>query len=384
MTTAAKVIPPLTFVSTINGGTNADGSRKRIASGLVDVASLALFTVSMKATKNITIKIYQHHVGLPANSDPANNLLVYQETVAKNTVFYKRFTIKGNFAQFELLNEEDTTASVRLTTCGLTIPNFEAQTFLNSTIGINDNSALSRNANDFNLDLIRGVHSSFSKINVLGISTLHQTETIGLNQLSYHPASPETLYVASTSTDDGIGGVGARDVIMEYVDGNGVEQTYTIILQGNTILNLGITGLAVNSLKVSNAGGQAANQGTITVYTNNNISNALGRILPQDNVGRFASYRVPATKTLVLSDVNITGYSAGTTLEIIERASGIDYKIGSFQVNTANQQITYRLDTRVNAGSTVSVRQVPITTTGGNTLINININGMLCPTINNF
>ena len=63
--------------------------------------------------------------------------------------------------------------------------------------------------------------------------------------------------------DDGIGGVGARDVIMEYVDGNGVEQTYTIILQGNTILNLGITGLAVNSLKVSNAGGQAANQGTI-------------------------------------------------------------------------------------------------------------------------
>ena len=184
MTTAAKVIPPLTFVSTIDGGTNADGSRKRIASGLVDVASLALFTVSMKATKNITIKIYQHHVGLPANSDPANNLLVYQETVAKNTVFYKRFTIKGNFAQFELLNEEDTTASVRLTTCGLTIPNFEAQTFLNSTIGINDNSALSRNANDFNLDLIRGVHSSFSKINVLGISTLHQTETIGLNQLS--------------------------------------------------------------------------------------------------------------------------------------------------------------------------------------------------------
>ena len=93
---------------------------------------------------------------------------------------------------------------------------------------------------------------------------------------------------------------------------------------------------------------------------------------------------MPASKTLVLSDVNITGYSAGTTLEIIERASGIDYKIGSFQVNTANQQITYRLDTRVNAGSTVSVRQVPITTTGGNTLINININGMLCPTINNF
>ena len=110
----------------------------------------------------------------------------------------------------------------------------------------------------------------------------------------------------------------------------------------------------------------------------------LRRIRPQDNLSRVASYRVPATKSLVLNDINISGYSAGTTLEVIERASGIDYKIGEFQINTGNQQLMYRLDTKVNAGSSISVRQVPISSTGADTLINININGMLCPTINNF
>ena len=49
------------------------------------------------------------------------------------------------------MNEATLTATISTDDgCGLTIPNFEAQTFLNSTIGINDNSALSRNANDFN------------------------------------------------------------------------------------------------------------------------------------------------------------------------------------------------------------------------------------------
>ena len=372
-----KVIPALTF------STNVPASQTR-QTCLVDVSALALFTISFKANRAMTIKVYQHHVASPKNKSASNNLLVFEEAVPKNTVFYKRLTIKGNYAQFEVVNNEALSSVAKLTTCGLTIPNFEAQTFLNSTIGINDNSALSRVGNDFTLDLIRGIHSSFKKINVLGITNQHVSETIGLGTLSYSPATAETLYVSSTSTDDGIGGVGARDVIMEYIDGNGVEQTYTIILQGNTILNLGITGVAVNSLKVSNAGGQASNQGTISVYTDNNIANLLAHIRPQDNLSRVASYRVPATKSLVLNDINISGYSAGTTLEVIERASGIDYKIGEFQINTGNQQLMYRLDTKVNAGSSISVRQVPISSTGADTLINININGMLCPTINNF
>ena len=373
----AKVIPALTFTSKIT----ASG---KIHTALEEVGALALFTVSFKCNKSTTLKVYQHYLGKTSTPATPTGSLVYEETVPANTVFYKRLTVKGNFTQYELINNEATLSTIALTTVGLTIPNFEAQTFLNSTIGINDNSTLSRNANDFTLDLIRGIHSDFSKINILGITDQHQDETIGLNAMSYFPAAPETLYVVSTSNDDGIGGVGARDVIMEYVDGNGVEQTYTIILQGNTILNLGITGLAVNSLKVSNAGGQAANQGTISVYTNNNIANLLCRILPQQNVSRVARYRVPATKHLVINDINISGYSVETKLEIIERAAGIDYIIGTFGINTANQQLVYRLDTKVNAGSTVYVRQTPIATTGATTLINININGMLCPAINNF
>lgn len=373
----AKIIPALTFVSKIDAS-------KKIQTHLIEVGQLALFSISFKCNKSTTIKVFQHNAGKTTTPTAPTGTLVYEETVPANTVFYKRLTVKGNFVQYQLTNNEAQLSTIQLTTVGLTIPNFEAQTFLNSTIGINDNSSLSRNANDFTLDLIRGIHSDFSKINILGITDQHQQETIGLNGMSYFPATAETLYVASTSNDDNIGGVGARDVIMEYIDENGVEQTYTIILQGNTILNLGFTGLAVNSLKVSNAGGQAANQGTISVYTNNNIANLLCRILPEQNVSRVARYRVPATKHLVINDINISGYSIETKLEIIERAAGIDYIIGTFGINTANQQLIYRLDTKVNAGSTVYVRQTPISTTGATTLINININGMLCPAINNF
>ena len=373
----AKVIPSLTFTSKI-------AASKTIQSALVEVGQLALFSISFRCNKSTTLKVYQHNEGKTSTPSTPTGSLTYEETVPANTVFYKRLTVKGNFVQYEIINNEAQLSTIQLTTVGLTIPNFEAQTFLNSTIGINDNSALSRNANDFTLDLIRGIHADFSKINILGITDQHQDETIGLNAMSYFPASAETLYVVSSSNDDGIGGVGARDVIMEYIDGNGVEQTYTIILQGTQALDLGITGVAVNSLKVSNAGGQAANQGTISIYTNNNIANLLCRILPQQNVSRVARYRVPATKHLVINDINISGYSIETKLEVIERAAGIDYIIGTFGINTANQQLIYRLDTKVNADSTVYVRQTPISTTGATTLINININGMLCPAINNF
>ena len=371
-----QVIPSLTFKNNIE-------KSAVIYTASVQVAEFSLFSVAAQAKTDITISVFQQHKR--AGGSPALSDLVYEQVVAANSPFYKRFTIKGNFAQIQITNNDAVNdGRVVLTTCGLSIPNFEAQTFLNSTIDINANCALSRNANDFNLDLVRGIHNDFSKINILGISDKHQDETLGLDAMSYFPAAAETLYVVSTSNDDGIGGVGARDVIMEYIDGNGVEQTYTIILQGTIALDLGITGVAVNSLKVSNTGGQAANQGTISVYTNNNIANLLCRILPQQNVSRVARYRVPATKHLVINDINISGYSVETKLEIIERAAGIDYIIGTFGINTANQQLVYRLDTKVNAGSTVYVRQTPIATTGATTLINININGMLCPAINNF
>jgi len=375
-TPITQIIPSLTGKKNIPSSTS-------IHTASVQVAEYALFSVAAKARTDITISIYQQHKrsgGSPATAD-----LVYQQAVSANSTFYKRFTIKGNFAQIQITNNDAVNDTrVVLTTCGLSVPNFEAQTFLNSEIDINANCALSRNANDFNLDLVRGIHQDFKKINILGITDKHQAETVGLDGMSYFPAAPETLYVVSTSNDDGIGGVGARDVIMEYVDGNGVEQTYTIILQGTIALDLGITGVAVNSIKVSNAGGQAANQGTISIYTNNTPSQLLGRLLPQQNVSRFARYRVPTLKHLVVNDINISGFSVGTNLEIIERAAGIDYIIGTFQINTANQQLVYRLDTKVNGGSELYVRQNPITTSGATSLINININGMLCPAVNNF
>ena len=305
-----QVIPSLTFKNNIE-------KSAVIYTASVQVAEFSLFSVAAQAKTDITISVFQQHKR--AGGSPTSTDLVYEQVVSANTPFYKRFTIKGNFAQIQITNNDAVNdGRVVLTTCGLSIPNFEAQTFLNSTIDINANCALSRNANDFNLDLVRGIHQDFKKINILGITDKHQAET------------------------------------------------------------------AVNSIKVSNAGGQAANQGTISIYTNNVASQLLGRLLPSQNVSRFARYRVPTLKHLVVNDINISGFSVGTNLEVIERAAGIDYIIGTFQINTANQQLTYRLDTKVNGGSTLYVRQNPITSSGATSLINININGMLCPAVNNF
>ena len=138
-----------------------------IMTASVQVAEFALFSVSLQAKTDITIKVFQQH-RQKARSSPASEDLVYEQSVSSNTTFYKRFTIKGNFAQIQITNNDAVNdGRVIMNTCGLIVPNFEAQTFLNSTIDINANCALSRNANDFNLDLVRGIHEDFKKINIL-------------------------------------------------------------------------------------------------------------------------------------------------------------------------------------------------------------------------
>ena len=359
------------------GNLVASGS---IFTGFVDCASYALLAFNLKATVASTIKIHQCY----SANDAVLKTLVYQQDLTASEYFYKPLTIKAPFFQIELVNTTASAGRYMFQTRGLTNPNFEAQTFLNSPIDINTNTSLNRIGNDFRLDLIRGVHPSFSKVNVLGLTDQHSTETIGLNSASYFPASAETLYATSSSADDDETGTGARTVLMEYINASGEEATYTITLQGTTILNLGFTALAVNTLKVQTTGSTNNNVGTISVYTDNTPANIVCRVLPNNNISRVAQYRVPSAKTLVVGDLNISGYSVGTTLEIVERVGTINYKIGSFKINTANQQLEYKLDTKVNGGSTIYVRQIPIATTGATTLINININSMLCPAINNF
>jgi hypothetical protein len=74
-------------------------------------------------------------------------------------------------------------------------------------------------------------------------------------------------------------------------------------------------------------------------------------------------------------------------IRIIERnyASGINYSIGDFKINSVYQQLTYTINALISAGTVVMVNYIPDAGAAAvNTLINVNINGVLCPLIDNF
>ena len=90
---------------------------------------------------------------------------------------------------------------------------------------------------------------------------------------------------------------------------------------------------------------------------------------------------------MVLQDVNIAATGMSGKIRVIERdyANGINYSLGDFKINSNYQQLTYTLNTLVPAGNMILVNYIP---DGGaaavDTLINVNINGVLAPLVDNF
>ena len=71
-------------------------------------------------------------------------------------------------------------------------------------------------------------------------------------------------------------------------------------------------------------------------------------------------------------------------MEKYKNKNGIEYPLGVFKVNTNNTLINYDLDGLVEANSYIYVNIIPNGTTGGDNLINCNINAFEVPLLNNF
>jgi len=354
-------------------------------SELTWVGNSSVIDVTSKATVATTINIYQS----PTQSDN-DRKTIFTKTLSADEYFYKRFALKGLFYAVEVLNTNSVEGKLSLITAGVLHSQFAASTFLNSRIEIDADTTLYRTGNDWNVDMVRGIHTDFTKVNIKGLledTNPNTTRTVGLQNYNFVVDATDDLYIYNPNANDNSTGTGARSVKIIYVDGNDTiqELDYNLV-SGGSVFPLFIQGKAVHRVIVETTGSGKQNAGQITV-TNSTQTAIYASVEPGTNVSQSAIYLVPTNQQLMLQDVNIAGTGMSGKIRIIERnyASGINYSIGDFKINSVYQQLTYTINALISAGTVVMVNYIPDAGAAAvNTLINVNINGVLCPLIDNF
>ncbi len=355
-------------------------------SELTWVGNSSVIDITCKATVATTINVYQS----PTQSDN-DRQTIFSKTLSADEYFYKRFALKGLFYAVEVLNTNSVEGKLSLITAGVLHSQFAASTFLNSRISIDADTTLYRTGNDWNVDMVRGIHEDFTKVNIKGLledSNPNTTRTIGLQSYNFVVDTATDLYIYHPNANDDSTGTGARTIRIIYVDENDTIQTldYTITGGGSSNFPLFVQGKAVHRMIVLTTGSLKENAGQITI-TNSTQSAIYASVAAGTNVSQSAIYLVPTNQQLMLQDVNIAGTGMSGKIRIIERnfASGINYSIGDFKINSIYQQLTYTINALITAGTIVMVNYIPDAGAPAvDTLINVNINGVLCPLISNF
>jgi hypothetical protein len=146
------------------------------------------------------------------------------------------------------------------------------------------------------------------------VAIIGHSESIGTTKVTIQPdpsveitqsdidATPATVQVASTSANDvDTTGTGAWSVLVIGLDASGVEQSETVLLNGQTAVATVNTYSAITGLRVLTAGTTGSNEGNI--WVGNGTFTAGVPATPYSvadiayNKGLCAYYVVPATKT---------------------------------------------------------------------------------------
>ena len=331
-----------------------------------------------------TINIYTNSV-----KSNTYETLYFNISLSADQPFYKRFIIPNSFFRVELIQSSGTPdgyINVSLNSNN----QFSSYTFLNSPIALNPDTYLTRVANDYQLDLIRGVHTNYTKVNVNGrmfqLPAPTVSQVIGLDT-SYRYQGTNGTNIRMTNANDTTTGTGCRTirVIGVLQDGSPFNSLYGTI--GNTTASAGLNIRLVNRIIVESVGSAGALQGD--VFLEDSVSGeVLGKIHAGEGSSRSAIYAVEDNKQLVIKDINICAYAPQGEIQVFEYnpTTNIFYTLGTFFVNTNYQQLTYTLNALIPAGNIIEVAfgntsNVPA---GSSCSINVNINGILSPTINTF
>lgn len=355
-------------------------------SGTVYLSGFSQFSLSLNCFGgDATISVY----GLDSNGS-APSSLIYQKTVSNNVEFNRRFAASYHMVYYEITTDVVDDCVIRLLTHRLSSAQFDSAKYINSTYSIENNAQLVLNANNFHMDLVRGMHDEFKKVNIEGEvqATPGGTPfTMGLDDLFTPSQTAEQLYIVSSSGDDTNAGTGATTIRIIYINDQGeqVEQVYPT--SGLVKASLfGVVARAVIRVEVESTGGDGANQGDITI---DNLAGtkvyALIRAGTLSNVSHGAIYMVPDNKQLVLREINLTGVNHGADVVIhswIWKPSTneyIAYTLGSFRINTTNIMIRYDFDGLLSEKDVITIDIYPDSATSAKTSFSANLNGMLCP-----
>lgn len=361
-------------------------------SDIIPYQGYSTLNIQVNSNKNTTLKVRTFHT----NQDTAAGVaptgkLVFEHEIAADNNYFRRFAVVGAYFQIEIVNRDGVAGTIHLYTGVSVSAQFAAETLLNTQVDIDNNVNLVRNANNWNVDMVRTIHTDFTKVNIKGLlsnSNPNTTRTIGLQDYNFIVETADDLYIYHPNANDDSAGTGARSVRIQYVDENDALASldHTITGGGGTTHSLGVRGKAVHRVFVLTTGSGKANAGQITI-TNQFQTVIYNDIVAGDNTSQGAIFLTPATRQLVLQDVNIAATGMSGKVRVIERdyANGINYSLGDFKINSNYQQLTYTLNTLIPAGNMVLVNYIPDAGAAAvDTLINVNINGVLAPLVDTY
>jgi hypothetical protein len=124
-----------------------------------------------------------------------------------------------------------------------------------------------------------------------------------MNTAYAFPATAVAMEVVSSSANDADGGTGVRKVAINYLDGDGYEQTAEITLNGVTPVAMaeGVVVLAVNNFRASEAGSGCAAAGNIDIRSVVG-STVYSHIIAGDTRANNIAYMVPKGKRLTITE----------------------------------------------------------------------------------
>ncbi len=353
-------------------------------SHLTDYLPYASLSISLRTDKNCTINLYSYPDKIDSHATQ-----VFSKTLTADTNFFKRFSIDGVYFSVEVLNNDATDGTIRLATLGSNLNQFDSATLLNSTIDIDTNTSLVRVANNFNTDMVRGLHDDFTKVNIQAIlnqSNPSTTRTLGCQDYQFNVSTADDLYIYHPNANDDSAGTGARTIRVVYVDDNDTIQSldYTITGGGGSNFPLFVSGKMVHRAFVLTTGSLNSNAGQITI-TNSTQSVIYASIEPTENTSHVGLYLVPTDRELIVSNVNIVATGMSGILRINERdyANSQLYSIGDFPIDTKAHNYSYDINGLIPTGNAIQIDFIPDASAPAvKTIINVMCNGILSPTKN--
>jgi hypothetical protein len=369
-------------------------------SHLVYALGYDTITFSVNVSKASTFKIFKTRGEDPTTLRPETGTLFYQEKLSAGEFFQKRLFLACRYFYVELINDDTSNPCVGEVSVYTSKEVYNAQGFLNSPINLRNQASLVLNGNDFNLDLIRNLHTEFKKINIGGAITDY-TNVLSTGQGTVGPSANKfilsntavDLYITNVATDT-TAGTGAQFITIIYNDANNdrIETQLQLSASGTNIVP-GVQVSCVERMFVSGTGSDNKNFGAI-VAQNSSGSVIFNEIPAGENISRTAIFRVPDERELAVSNVIISGYTAVPgVINIIEGGanqgtSGIQVRksLGHFRLGTVPFQYTYELNGLISANNFFLLEFNPDSPTIPTNPIDIQVmvNGMLCPLPNAF